>query len=152
MHNNSHILYWTDRKGATTNGSVTARTIGENTNLRWNEGFWKLLWEQTEGTASKEWDYHIFHDFGVWDCDRKSPRGDTLRILTKCGPPMGHSLRLDEHGVPEYSYNAGHVHPDAGSVFAAWNDLPVLLGPGEKASLGGASGRRSSRVTRMQRP
>ncbi len=131
LQNFSHILSWIDGKHPDPQRRAVAAGL-ESRRFRHPENFWKLLWEQPEekaaGPVPESW--HLFDDFGVWCCDRRNARNDVLRLVAKCGPPLGRSLKLDEAMRPVSSYNAGHVHPDAGSVFAAWNDLPILLGPG----------------------
>lgn len=128
INNFSHLLYWIGWK----TGQTGFRSVADEIHSRgvfWQEGFWTLFWEAPIGTTCPH-STHLFEDFGVWAADLKDEAGNTLRILAKCGPPMGHHQPLTPEGMPAYHFNAGHVHPDAGSVFAAWNDLPVILGPG----------------------
>jgi len=129
-HNYSHIAKWIAGKTGDPACAAIADNVKKQGGFRWNEGFWALLWGGAANSGAETEKFHLFKDFGVWASDTSDQHGNILRVLAKCGPPMGHSLKLDASGNPAYSYNAGHVHPDAGSVFAAWNDLPVILGPG----------------------
>jgi len=136
INNFAHVLYWV---GART-GDPECRAVADAVKARgtrWREGFWTLLWDAPKGAETEETS-HLFEDFGVWASDSKDSEGKALRVLAKCGPPMGHGMKIDDTGRPEYLYNAGHVHPDAGSVYAAWEDLPVILGPGYLGRKAGA--------------
>ncbi len=106
--------------------------------FRWIEGFWALAWECPAGTQPEPPmpAQHHFPDFGVWAHDSQLPQG-VLRVVAKSGPPMGHSLKLKE-GKPVYRCDPGHVHPDAGSIFAAINDVPLLIAPGYTGRKSGA--------------
>lgn len=129
IQNYSHLLFWIAKKNNNADCSVTAEALIKR-GFRLCEGFWILFWKsenikkRTAFAAS-----HLFDDYGIFIAD-KTENGNTLRMLAKCGAPMGRSLPLDRDGKSVYNFNAGHVHPDAGSVFAAWNDIPLIMASG----------------------
>lgn len=127
--NNALILLWIGRRS----GDPACRQVAEDAlrrGLHPAEGFWWALWDDAPAGAVPAEASHHFADAGVWAADRGDGAGNVLRVIARCGPPMGHGLELDQAGRPRHRFNAGHVHPDAGSVCAAWNHLPVVLGPG----------------------
>ncbi len=129
IQNYSHLLYWVGMKNNSSKCFATAEALIKR-GFRLCEGFWTLFWTGKAAEADTSFDStHIFDDYGIFVSDKKE-NGNTLRLLAKYGAPMGQSMPLDEDGKAIYKFNAGHVHPDAGSVFAAWNDIPLILGSG----------------------
>jgi hypothetical protein len=133
LQNFAHVLYWRgDEESRALADEIKARS-----NVRRQEGFWCLAWRAQKdplpasarvGEGPPCDAFHFFEDFGVYVADRTIDNSHTLRVLTKCGPPMGRSAWRDNQLV--HQFDAGHVHPDAGSVWAAIDDVPILLGPG----------------------
>lgn len=129
ISNCAQILLWIGRR----TGDPACRQVAEDAlrrGLHPAEGFWWALWDDAPAGPVVAEASHHFADAGVWAADRGDGAGNVLRLLARCGPPMGHGLELDAAGRPRHRFNAGHVHPDAGTVCAAWNHLPVVLGPG----------------------
>ena len=132
LQNSSHVLYWRGDEES----RRLAHEIKSRSNFRWQEGFWCLAWlapsprtrEEGGGERPPRDAFHVFNDFGIWVADRALVNSRTLRVLAKCGPPMGRSAFKKNQLV--HQYDAGHVHPDAGAVWAAIDDVPILLGPG----------------------
>lgn len=130
LQNFSHVLMYAGE-------SELAWEIKSRGAFHWYEGFWSLAWEGAKAAtrasgsgaeASGLFGTHLFEDYGIWCCDASS-RDSTLRVIAKCGAPLGRSIPMQD-GKPAFKYDAGHCHPDAGSVLAAIDDVPVLLGPG----------------------
>lgn len=95
------------------------------------EGFWALAWTFAEGEATLPGGEHHFEDRGTWVADREHA-GQTIRLMARCGLPCG---QLFFHkSDPEQLLLGLHAHPDAGSVFAAIGDTPIIAAPGSLGS------------------
>ncbi|MCX7012082.1 MAG: hypothetical protein NTW86_05875, partial [Candidatus Sumerlaeota bacterium] len=127
IQNHSHVLYWVGWKTGDPQCRAVADAIRAR-GLKPCEAFWMYAWDAPGGGSLPAEPSHRFEDFGVWAADHPTGAG-TLRLLARCGPPLGHSLRLVD-GKPAHRYNAGHTHPDNGGVYAAIDDVPILLGAG----------------------
>jgi hypothetical protein len=130
LQNFSHALMWAGKQNHDADASHLAHQIKSRGKFHWYEGFWCLAWqdESTPARSESPGATHLFDDYGVWCCDAAAGER-TLRVIAKCGAPLGKSLPLRD-GKPAFAYDAGHCHPDAGSVLAAIDDVPIFLGPG----------------------
>ncbi|CAN5568428.1 hypothetical protein BH09PLA1_BH09PLA1_04600 [soil metagenome] len=144
LQNASHVLHWVAQRNGDPESRALADEIKSRSNFRWQEGFWCLAWagagrdaQALPADCEQKREWHLFDDFGIWAADRAVAEDSrTLRVLGKCGPPMGRSVWKNNQLV--HQYDAGHVHPDAGAVWAAIDDVPVLLGPGYLGRKSGA--------------
>ncbi len=93
------------------------------------EEYWTLLWRDAAIKPAPMTAFpreHHFKDMGVFYY-RTSWEKDALAFAFKAGPPEGHRTAALLPGMPEWSLDSGHAHPDAGS-FIIWAHGRYLTG------------------------